>query len=198
MRIFYGRAGNQVLETKKELEGKLEGLQMANEERSKELERLRGGGDAPTTKSAGPTTARSSIHATTETTGPVKRPDANGNSTDDFMATIEAEASTEPQPSSFRAASRSSTQQHPPFLALPGRSLPSPSHHFLVLSPTPLPAPPLSARPFLRHPPPFFPLFRPVTCSSGGCVPFVDLDSDYDFDPKSQDSEAQTSVQPSL
>ncbi|CAM9372053.1 unnamed protein product [Ectocarpus sp. 12 AP-2014] len=77
----------RVLETKKELEGKLEGLQMANEERSKELERIRGGGDVPTTKSAGPTTAMSSTPTTTETTGLVNRPDANGNSADDFMAT---------------------------------------------------------------------------------------------------------------
>ncbi|CAM9148892.1 unnamed protein product [Ectocarpus sp. 13 AM-2016] len=77
----------RVLETKKELEGKLEGLQMANEERSKELERIRGGGDVPTTKSAGPTPAMSSTAATIETTGPVNRPDANGNSADDFMAT---------------------------------------------------------------------------------------------------------------
>ncbi|CAM9498255.1 unnamed protein product [Ectocarpus sp. 4 AP-2014] len=92
----------RVLETKKELEGKLEGLQMANEERSKELERIRGGADLPTTKSAGPTTAMSTTATTTETAGPVKRLDANGNSADDFMATIEAEASTKPRPSPQR------------------------------------------------------------------------------------------------
>lgn len=173
---------------------------MANEERSKELERIRGGGDVPTTKSAGPTTAMSLIPTTTETPGPVKRPDANGNSADDFMATIEAEASTKPRPSPFRAASRSSTLQ-PPSLFLFSLSVPcrlplaTPR-----LFPYPLtrPIPSLSARPFLRHPPPFVPLCRLKTCSSGVCVQFVNLDSDNDFDTKSQDSETQTGVQPSL
>lgn len=83
---------SQVLEEKRELEGQLEGLQMANEERSKELERVRGGAPAPSTTAAAaaPTTTTIAAH-------PAKTPDSKSDNAapadDDFKSNIEAEVS---------------------------------------------------------------------------------------------------------
>lgn len=73
----------QVLEAKKELQGQLEGLHMANEERSRELERVRGAPVATT-----PVEPAKPVTPEPEQTNAGSR-----TSADDFKADIEAEAS---------------------------------------------------------------------------------------------------------
>lgn len=74
----------QVLEAKRELQGQLEGLQMANEERSKELEWSRGVTPEPPAE----------IEAVTTVTPEIVNTDAAGSTpVDEFKADIEAEAS---------------------------------------------------------------------------------------------------------
>lgn len=73
----------QMLEAKKELQGQLDGLHMANEERSNELERAPGAPAATTTiEAAKPVTPE------TDKTNAV-----NSATMDEFKADIEAEAS---------------------------------------------------------------------------------------------------------
>lgn len=77
----------QVLEAKSELQGQLKGLQMANEERSKELERAQG-------VTPGPPAATAIVEATKTVTPEPENVYATGNATtDEFKADIEAEAS---------------------------------------------------------------------------------------------------------
>lgn len=76
----------QVLEAKRELQGQLEELQMANEERSKELERARG-------VTPGPPAATTTIEAAKTVTPETNKTDAASSTTvDEFKANIEAEA----------------------------------------------------------------------------------------------------------
>ncbi|CAM9166364.1 unnamed protein product, partial [Hapterophycus canaliculatus] len=73
-----------VLEAKQELEGKLKGLQEANEERSSELERVRGRAPAPPARVTKATT-EDGLPSTSITT------EVDKNDTDEFHANIEVE-----------------------------------------------------------------------------------------------------------
>lgn len=84
----------QVLEAKKALQGQLEGLQMANEERSKELERVRGMLERARGVTPGPPAANTTIEAAKTVTPEPDKTNAGSSNVDDFKADIEAEASS--------------------------------------------------------------------------------------------------------